>query len=124
MTEELQDRVTIVTGAGGAMGRAVALAAVASGARVVVTDVNEEGLNETAEQAGDSVIAVAADVSTAEGVQTFVDAALERPGRVSSHSLTSRRRSGTTSSRSTSAPRSWGCEPSCPVCTSVAAARW
>jgi 3alpha(or 20beta)-hydroxysteroid dehydrogenase len=82
MTEELQDRVTIITGAGGAMGRAVALAAVARGARVVVTDVNEEGVTETAEQAGDSAVAVAADVSTVEGVQTFVDVALKRYGRV------------------------------------------
>ena len=51
----LKDRVAVITGAASGIGRAAALAAVARGARVVLTDVDADGLNTTASQAGENV---------------------------------------------------------------------
>jgi len=47
MPEPLEGRTAIVTGAGGAIGRAIAWCFIQAGARVMVTDTNEEGLDET-----------------------------------------------------------------------------
>ncbi|MDB4991016.1 MAG: short-chain dehydrogenase/reductase, partial [Myxococcaceae bacterium] len=46
---KLQGKVVAVTGAGSGMGRAIGCALVARGAHVALSDVNAEGLRETAE---------------------------------------------------------------------------
>lgn len=83
-----------VTGAGRGIGRAVALAAAAEGARVVVNDygVSVEGaepVSEVAaavvkeiEAAGGEAVAVADDVSTMEAGQRIVDTAVSAYGRL------------------------------------------
>lgn len=48
----LQDKVTIVTGAGAGIGRAIATVAAAQGAIVVVTDVNGEAAAAVATELG------------------------------------------------------------------------
>ena len=48
MTQPMQDRVALVTGAAGGIGRATALAFAARGAAVAVADVNAAGAEETA----------------------------------------------------------------------------
>lgn len=90
----LAGKVVAVTGAGRGIGRAVALACAAEGAKVVVNDygVSIEGgapESEIAEavvkeivSAGGEAVAVADDVSTMEGGQRVVDTALARFGRV------------------------------------------
>ncbi|GAA3253042.1 SDR family NAD(P)-dependent oxidoreductase [Streptomyces lavendulae] len=90
----LAGKVVAVTGAGRGIGRAVALAAAAEGARVVVNDygVGIEGGEPTSEvaeavvkeitAAGGRAVAVADDISTMEGGQRIVDTALAEYGRI------------------------------------------
>jgi len=87
-------KVVAVTGGGGGIGRAVALAAASEGAKVVVADIGvsmagEDPTSEVAkgvvgeiEQAGGEAVAVADDVSTMRGGQHIIDTALERWGRI------------------------------------------
>jgi NAD(P)-dependent dehydrogenase (short-subunit alcohol dehydrogenase family) len=90
----LAGKVVAVTGAGRGIGRAVALASAAEGARVVVNDhgVSVEGASPTSavaeavvkeiEAAGGDAVAVADDVSTMAGGRRVVDAALTSYGRL------------------------------------------
>lgn len=79
--------VAVVTGAGNGLGRASAERLSAEGASVVVVDVNGETAERVAGGLAGPAIAVHADISTEEGVQGYVDAALEAFGRIDLHHL-------------------------------------
>jgi NAD(P)-dependent dehydrogenase (short-subunit alcohol dehydrogenase family) len=81
----LQDKVTIITGAGGGMGRVAAQLFAAEGARVVVAEYGEAAGRETVdlvEQAGGTATFVRADVSQEAEAKAMVDHALKTYGRV------------------------------------------
>ncbi|MCK5534345.1 3-oxoacyl-[acyl-carrier-protein] reductase [bacterium] len=81
----LAEKVVLVTGAGGGIGKAVALKFSRLGAKVVVADVIEEFSLNTAsqitEQGGES-LAVAVDVSQISSVEEMVKKILDKFGRI------------------------------------------
>lgn len=81
----MKNKVALVTGAGAGIGRATALAFAREGARVVISDVNEEGLKETAklieEKGGKTLISVT-DVSKSKEVKEMIDKTLKQFGRL------------------------------------------
>ena len=65
----LEDKVALVTGAGGTMGRAVVDALVAQGCGVAMVDIRHESMAAAAAQHGDRVMAVACDIRDPAAVQ-------------------------------------------------------
>ncbi len=81
----LRGKSAVVTGAAKGIGRATAELFAREGARLVVTDIDEPGLEELAERLardGAEVEAVVGDVSSPEDARRMVRAAVERYGRV------------------------------------------
>jgi NAD(P)-dependent dehydrogenase (short-subunit alcohol dehydrogenase family) len=81
----LEDRVALVTGGGSGIGRASSIAFAREGARVVVSDINREGGEETVrliEEFGGESMFVPADVSDGEQVARLIATTLERHGRL------------------------------------------
>jgi NAD(P)-dependent dehydrogenase (short-subunit alcohol dehydrogenase family) len=81
----LKTRVAIVTGAGGGLGRAHALALAAYGAKVVVNDMDQSVAARVAGEivaAGGEAIAIAASVTDETQVASMVDQVLKTWGRV------------------------------------------
>ncbi|KRT77831.1 MAG: short-chain dehydrogenase, partial [Armatimonadetes bacterium CSP1-3] len=69
--KQLLDKVAYVTGAAGGIGRALALAFAAEGARIAVVDQKAEAVNAVAEQikaAGGVALPLVVDVTDATGV--------------------------------------------------------
>src|SRR5215218_8963182 len=78
-------KVAFVTGAGGGIGRATALAFAREGASVVVSDVSEQGNRETArmiEESAGRALAVGCDVARSEDVKAALDQTIETFGRL------------------------------------------
>ncbi len=81
----LEDKVSIITGAGGGMGRVAALRFAAEGSRVVAVDNQAEAAEETVRQvraAGGEASAARADVSVEADAKAMVELAIERYGQV------------------------------------------
>jgi NAD(P)-dependent dehydrogenase (short-subunit alcohol dehydrogenase family) len=81
----LASRVAVITGAASGIGLGMAEAFLAEGARVVVADLDSEGLREAASRlpgSADQVLAVATDVTDLESVRHLAQAAVDRFGAV------------------------------------------
>jgi NAD(P)-dependent dehydrogenase (short-subunit alcohol dehydrogenase family) len=76
--DNLQDKVVLITGGAGGIGRATALAAAEAGAVVVVADLNEEDGTALASQLGGHFFPV--DVTSLEANEAMVAFALEKAG--------------------------------------------
>jgi 3(or 17)beta-hydroxysteroid dehydrogenase len=79
---QVKDKVALVTGAASGVGRADALLLAAEGARVVLTDVNEEAGRALAREIGDAALFVRHDIASEEDWRKAVAAAQDRFGRL------------------------------------------
>jgi NAD(P)-dependent dehydrogenase (short-subunit alcohol dehydrogenase family) len=81
----LSGKVSIITGAGGGMGRVAALRFAAEGSRVVVADSNGAAAEETAAlivSTGGEAVPASVDVSLEADARAMADLAMERFGRI------------------------------------------
>ena len=85
MTRKLQDKVAIVTGAGGGFGEGIATHFAELGARVVVADIRGDAAQKVAgaiEASGGQALPVQADVTRQDGWAALVKATLAKWGRI------------------------------------------
>jgi 3-oxoacyl-[acyl-carrier protein] reductase len=78
----LDGRVAVITGAASGIGRGAAIAFAKAGARLVLADIDEAGLEETAKEAGGEAQCCRTDVSVRADVDRLAEGALERAGRI------------------------------------------
>ncbi|USK86273.1 SDR family NAD(P)-dependent oxidoreductase [Peribacillus asahii] len=76
----LKDRVAMITGAGGAMGQAIALRFAEEGAALVLTDISENRLKQTEEKVASltEVVAIRSNVLNLSEIQEVVQAGQDR----------------------------------------------
>ena len=73
MKMRLKNKIAVVTGAGSGIGKAIAQAFAAEGAKVAVADIDIAAAQATAAQIGESAIALNADVSDRSSAEKMVD---------------------------------------------------
>lgn len=81
----LIDKVGIVTGSGRGIGRAIAEAMLNEGAKVVISDINEKLVKQTAEELkgkGAEVLGLVCNVTISESIEKMVDAVVAAWGRI------------------------------------------
>lgn len=81
----LTDQVAIITGGGGGIGRAIALAFAEAGANIVIADIVPERCEETAtrvRELGREALPITTDVTDTEQVRAMVDSAHKHFGRI------------------------------------------
>lgn len=79
----LENKVAIITGAGSGIGKAISLLYAKEGAKIVVSDINEKGGNETVSEikpAGGEAIFIKADTSKPDDSKSLVEQALKQFG--------------------------------------------
>lgn len=80
MLSDLQDKRTLVTGAAQGLGLAIATLFVARGAKVLMADINEDGVKEAAGKLGDNAVPLRVDVTDEDSVAAMVAAATDAFG--------------------------------------------
>lgn len=78
----IDGKVAVITGGASGLGEATARRLASEGAKLVLVDIDNEAVAAAAKRIGHDAISVAADVSTEEGVASYVKAALDAFGRI------------------------------------------
>lgn len=81
----LVDKVAIITGSGRGIGKAIAQTMLHEGAKVVISDINEELCTKTSQelrQLGGEVLGVPCNVTVTESVESMLDTVIKAWGRV------------------------------------------
>lgn len=81
----VKDRVAVITGASRGIGRSIALALAAGGARIVAADISLEGCQALVDElakSGTEALAVQCNVAVAADAERLVDSAMEKFGKV------------------------------------------
>lgn len=80
--KRLKDKVMIITGAAQGMGKVHAECAIAEGAKVVITDINEEKGNEVAKQLGEKALFIKHNVADEEDWKRVIKETYDKWGRI------------------------------------------
>lgn len=80
----LKEKVALITGAGNGIGRATAVRFAKEGAKLVLSDLDKEGLEATVKEIGESGVAVVVEgnVTSRDDVQKMVDTGVEKFDRL------------------------------------------
>jgi NAD(P)-dependent dehydrogenase (short-subunit alcohol dehydrogenase family) len=82
MSNELSDKVVVVTGAASGLGQGIVEKFVAEGAAVLIADVDEDGGRRLAAECGDAAEFIRTDVSKPNEIAAVVDHAVTKFGRL------------------------------------------
>ena len=85
MMSRFEEKVVIITGAAGLIGKTMAKQVHDEGGKVVLVDMNEDALNKTVDELAlskDNYLIVSADVTKEEQVKNYVDKTIEHFGKV------------------------------------------
>lgn len=83
--KRLNDKVAVITGSGSRIGRQIALTYASEGAKIVVADFNEAGMDETVsemKEMGAEAIGIKVDVTVEEDITAMIDQRVEVFGTV------------------------------------------
>lgn len=75
---EIKNSLFVITGAGSGIGRALTILAIHEGAKVIATDVNEQGLDETIRLSNGKVEKYHLDVANHEAIKSFATAIIQK----------------------------------------------
>ena len=85
VNNNFKDKVAIITGSSGGIGKAIAISLAQQGAKVVINGRNSERLNKTLLEITEittEVLAVCCDVSSISGSQALIDKTIEKFGKI------------------------------------------
>ena len=77
---KLRDKVVVITGSGGGIGEACARRFTSEGAKVVVTDINPEGVERVSDDIG--TVGLAVDITVEDNVRAVADLARRTYGDI------------------------------------------
>lgn len=80
--DSLKNKVAVVTGGASGIGRAIAIAYAEAGAKVVVGDINEDGLSSLKEELGDRCEVKKTDVTKEIDITALMDVAVNKFGKI------------------------------------------
>lgn len=78
----MKEKVVIITGAAGGLGRAFALGFASAGAKVVACDLNFAGAEETAAMVGEDALALKVDVADEASTEQMARTVVEKWGEL------------------------------------------
>ncbi|MDG2003362.1 MAG: SDR family NAD(P)-dependent oxidoreductase, partial [Novosphingobium sp.] len=82
MVDVFAGRTALITGAASGIGRATAIGFAAEGAKLILLDINREGLDQTLAEAGGEGVIICADLSDPEAAATAAREAIAAAGGV------------------------------------------